>query len=261
MATRLLWYHQKIPTFLYFVWHSRTLFPATIYWKCGTQTRTRHISITNVVQRHGSEICKCFPGLHAFTGCDSVSAFSGKGKLTALKLAKRSPAFQELFQQLGMELELSHELFKSLQEFTCLMYSSNPGTKDVNELCYHLFCAWKGELESNQLPPCQDTLQKHCERANYQSAVWHRSLESSPPIPLTHWFWMVSRGWQAGHWLHDGGTGTQGCAWVPILPVQESLPVADLYLLKLKHWFAALSIFILNGDAAGTLIICQKYWS
>ena len=115
--------------------------PATIYWKCGTQTRTRYISITNVVQRHGSGICKCFPGLHAFTGCDSVSAFSGKGKLTALKLAKRSPAFQELFQQLGMELELSHELFKSLQEFTCLMYSSNPGTKDVNELCYHLFCA------------------------------------------------------------------------------------------------------------------------
>ena len=157
--------------------------PATIYLKCGTQTRTMYISITNVVQRHGSGICKCLPGLHAFTGCDSVSAFSGKGKLTALKLAKRSPAFQELFQQLGVEWELSHELFMSLQEFTCLIYSSNPGTKDVNELRYRLFCARKGELESNQLPPCQDTLQKHCERANYQSAVWRRSLESSPPIP------------------------------------------------------------------------------
>ena len=35
--------------------------PATIYWKCGTQTRTRYISITNVVQRHGSGICKCRP--------------------------------------------------------------------------------------------------------------------------------------------------------------------------------------------------------
>ena len=157
--------------------------PATMYLKCGTQTRTRFVSITNVFERHGSRICKCLPGLHAFTGCDSVSAFSGKGKLTALKLVKRRPAYQELFQQLGVEWELSNELFVRLQEFTCLMYSSNPGTRDVNVLRYRLFCARKGELESHQLPPCQDTLRKHCERANYQSAIWRRSLQCSPQIP------------------------------------------------------------------------------
>ena len=75
--------------------------PATMYLKCGTQTRTRFVSITNVFERHGSRICKCLPGLHAFTGCDSVSAFSGKGKLMVLKLGTRHPAYQELFQQLG----------------------------------------------------------------------------------------------------------------------------------------------------------------
>ena len=190
--------------------------PATIYLKCGTLTRTRYISITNVVQRHASGICQCLPGLHAFTGCDSVSAFSGKGKLTALKLAKRSPAFQELFQQLGVEWELSRELFMSLQEFTCLMYSSNPGTKDVNELRYHLFCARKGELESNQLPPCQDTLQKHCERANYQSAVWRRSLESSPAIPSP-----IGSGWC----LDDGKLAID---WM----TGEPAPMAVLELLS-----------------------------
>ena len=66
--------------------------PAGMYLECGTQTRTRFVSITNVFERHGSRICKCLPGLHAFTGCDSVSAFSGKGKLTALKFVKRRPA-------------------------------------------------------------------------------------------------------------------------------------------------------------------------
>ena len=66
--------------------------PATMYLKCGSQTRTRFVSITNVFQRHGSRICKCLPGLYAFTGCDCVSAFSGKGKQTALKLVKRRPA-------------------------------------------------------------------------------------------------------------------------------------------------------------------------
>ena len=61
--------------------------------------------------------------MHAFTGCDSVSAFSAKGKLIVLKL----------------------------------------GTRYVT---------------------LQDPLRKHCERANYQSAIWHRSLQSSPQIPL-----------------------------------------------------------------------------
>ena len=88
--------------------------PATMYLKCGTQSRTRFISITNVFERHGSRICKCLPRLHAFTVCDSVSPFSGKGKLTVLKLAKRRSACQELFQQLGVEWELSNELFVRL---------------------------------------------------------------------------------------------------------------------------------------------------
>ena len=84
----------------------------------------------------------------------------GKRKTDGVKLGKRRPAYQELFQQLGVEWELSDELFVRLQEFTYLMYSSNPGTKDVNVLRYRLFCARKGELESHQLPPCQDTLRK-----------------------------------------------------------------------------------------------------
>ena len=52
--------------------------PATIYWKCGTQTRTRYISITNVVQRHGSGICKCFPGLHLSLGVIVSALFQEK---------------------------------------------------------------------------------------------------------------------------------------------------------------------------------------
>ena len=168
----------------------KTHIPSTVYIKCGTQARTRYIDMTNVVQRHGSELCRCLPGLRAFTGCDSVSAFSGKGKLSALRLTKRHAKFRELFQVLGTEWEVSDELFTSLQEFTCFMYSSNPGTTDVNDLRYRLFCAKKGDLDSSQLPPCVDTLRKHCERANYQVAIWRRSLQRCPQIPSP-----VGHGW------------------------------------------------------------------
>ena len=61
-------------------------------------------SITSVVQRYGSGFYRCLPALHAFTECDSVSAFSGKGKLAALKLVKRNPELEEAFQQLGRDI-------------------------------------------------------------------------------------------------------------------------------------------------------------
>ena len=84
-----------------------------------------------------------------FLGYNTVSAFSGKGKLSALRLTKRHMKFRELFQVLGTEWEVSDELFTCLQEFTCFMYSSNPGTSEVNDLRYRLFCAKKGDLDSN----------------------------------------------------------------------------------------------------------------
>ena len=115
-----------------------------------------------------------------------------------------------------MEWELSDELFLRLQEFTRLLYFSNPGTKDVNVLRYRLFFARKGELESHQLPPCQDTLRKHCERANYQSAIWRRSLQSSPQIPL-----LIGSGWC----LKDGKLSID---WM----IGEPAPKAVLELLS-----------------------------
>ena len=84
----------------------KSFVPSSVYIKCGTQARTRYIGITHVVQRHGSEVCRCLPGLHAFTGCDSVSAFSGKGKMTALKLTKRHARFRELFHLVGTDWDL-----------------------------------------------------------------------------------------------------------------------------------------------------------
>ncbi|KAK3751112.1 hypothetical protein QZH41_016239, partial [Actinostola sp. cb2023] len=168
----------------------KVFIPSTIYLKCGTQTRTKYINITTVVQVHGSELCKCLLGLHAFTGCDTVSAFSGKGKLSALKMAKSNQAFCELFQQLGIDWQVNNELFLRLQEFTCMLYSSNSGTTSVNELRYRLFCARKGNLESSQLPPCEDTLRKHCDRSNHQAAIWRRSLQGCPHIPSP-----VGSGW------------------------------------------------------------------
>lgn len=77
---------------------------STMYLKCGTQNRTRYINMSNLAELHGDDLCDAFVGVHAFTGCDSASALTGREKLSALKLLEGSSTFQEHFKSLGTSL-------------------------------------------------------------------------------------------------------------------------------------------------------------
>ena len=46
------------------------------------------ITVTQVCEQLGVEVCRALPGLHALTGCDTVSSFTGKGKKAALDIVK-----------------------------------------------------------------------------------------------------------------------------------------------------------------------------
>ena len=101
--------------------------------------------------------------MHAFTGCDTVSAFAGKGKASALKLLLNDKKIQETFLELGSEWDLSRDLMDKLELFICLLYAPKAPSTKVNKLRYDMFCAKKGELESHQLPPCYDCLETFSE--------------------------------------------------------------------------------------------------
>ena len=129
--------------------------------------------------------------MHAYTGCDTTSAFAGKGKSSALKLLTTDRDVTEMFLQVGQDWDLSSELMDQLEAFTCRIYAPKTLSTEVNALQYHLFCAKKGEMESHQLPPCRDCLVKHAERANYQAAIWRRCFEKDPKVTSP-----VGRGWK-----------------------------------------------------------------
>ena len=166
-----------------------------MFQRRGTQNRIQFISITNIYNIIGHNVALALPGLHSFTGCDTTSAFAGKGKLSALKILKGSVQFQQLFQTFGNDWHLSEDKFEELEEFTCLLYGSKNGTKDVNVFRHELFCAKKGNIESFQLPPCKDTLHKHAQRACYQAAIWKSCLDGMVELPSP-----VNHGWE----IEDG---------------------------------------------------------
>ena len=118
----------------------KSFIPSSVFIKCGSQTRVKYIEVSRIVESVGATVCRSLLGFHAFSGCDTVSAFAGRRKVVGYRIVTRNVEFQEMFQQLGMEWNLSDDLHHSLQKFTCTMYCSTPGTSDINELRYRLFC-------------------------------------------------------------------------------------------------------------------------
>ena len=173
--------------------------------KCGSQNRVRYIDITKLMNAIGKDMCQALLGMHAFTGCDTVSAFFGKGKAKALRIVQTDNRYRETFKQLGKEWVISENTLKQLESFTCVLYDQiNCGKRTVNELRYKLFVAKRGEAEPSQLPPCKDCLIMHAARANYQVGIWRRCLEQEPniPYPIDHGWVMDAPGILSVDWMH-----------------------------------------------------------
>ena len=119
---------------------------APLFKKCGTRNRTRLVDITKVAASIGSKVCKALVGMHAFTGCDTVSAFGGKGKLRALQILKGNEEIQDYFIKVSEQWKPPPELQVRLEEFVCQLYAAKPSTTNIDELRYNLFCARKGDI-------------------------------------------------------------------------------------------------------------------
>lgn len=105
-----------------------------LFQKCGAKERKRIIDITKIAASMGADVCHGLIGMHAYTGCDTVSTFAGKGKLGALKLPRSSKEVQETFAELEQELNVAEKLMHKLENFTCLLFASKSGTKELNSL-------------------------------------------------------------------------------------------------------------------------------
>ena len=104
----------------------------------GSGSNNRIITITELEIKVGQEKCQAILGLHIFTGCDSISAFTGKGKTKPLGLMLESEAFCSACIALGCGWEVHDDILPDVQEFVCTLY----GQKDsagVNAAMHNLF--------------------------------------------------------------------------------------------------------------------------
>ena len=134
---------------------------------------------------------------HAFTGCDTVSAFTGRGKKTCWDVwssyAPVTSAFIDLSKQPG---DIPEHCLELCERFVVLLYDRASSSNSVNFACKKLY-ARKHNIDS--IPPTQDALIQHLRRAVLQSGhIWSQALVAHPVLPSPDkWGWTaVDDGWQ-----------------------------------------------------------------
>ena len=153
-------------------------FTGTLYFATGVNNNFRYIDMTKLSADIG-QLANILPGLHALTGADATSGFAGIGKKTAVSMAS---SCIDLIQNLGESFSCTDETLLSAEKFIVSLYKKTRcEDTSINCLRYSLFC--KTQKRNTYLPPCQDTLQQHIRRANYQAAIWALCLDGCPDIP------------------------------------------------------------------------------
>ena len=87
---------------------------------------------------------------------------------------------------------LSEETRPSTEQFVCSIYGYG-STSSINDVRLQMFSKVNRSVES--LPPSQDALHLHLDRANYQSFIWKKAVEpkSDCPLPTGHG-WVMENG-------------------------------------------------------------------
>ena len=154
----------------------------------GTGQQRKLVDLSALRQLLGSNVCSALPGLHAFTGCDSVSSFSRRGKKQSYKLIRSG--HWDAMKMLGASLSVSEDLVQLCEVFVCRLYGKG-SLSCVDDLRYELFCQ-SSRMSYAELPPTKDALRHHIQRANYQTYIWKTCLKhEAVPSPHQHG-WLVA---------------------------------------------------------------------
>jgi len=155
-------------------------------------------------------------GFHSFTGCDTISAFAGRGKVKPLKLMLNDSSYVHAFSQLGNQTQIV-DLLK-IKSFVCHMYGYK-GDFSVDELRYN----------------CTDALELHMMRANYQARIWKESL-----LQFHSNLDLLENGWTLDE---DGGFSIK---WMRCNPAPDEVLLKLWFLRNQNFLFKLISITLLE---------------
>ena len=168
---------------------------AQIWVAYGTGANFKYIPAHQISQSLGPRMTTALPGFHAFTGCDTVSCFAGRGKKTAFTTWRSYPDVTEAFMELSSSSPVINDRCMAiLERYVVLLYDRTSSSVNVNEARKQLFAQKGRSFEA--IPPSREALLQHAKRAAYQGGCcWGQALQPCPVIPSpSEWGWALRNG-------------------------------------------------------------------
>ena len=129
-------------------------FNVEIFVAFGTGNSFRCIEAHQLAQKLGPEKCVAISLFNSFTGCDTTSFFSGRGKMSAWTVWELFDDVTRVFCALPMNPDNIHTEMPVLERFVVLLYHKTSSKLEVNESRLELFSAMNRQIEKYTTNSC-----------------------------------------------------------------------------------------------------------
>ena len=122
-----------------------TQYPAANSWIAfGTGKNSTYLHINIISHALGKDKSTTLPVYHCYTGCDTTSAFCGKGKKSAWIAWNSYPEVTQAFNYIAANphtpVTIDAQHFQCLEHYTVVLYDKTNDLESVNDARRELFC-------------------------------------------------------------------------------------------------------------------------
>ena len=138
---------------------------AKLWIAFGAGKNFRYLPAHEMADALGPDRYVALPMFHAFTGCDMVSCFGGRGKRTAWDMWYAYDEVTPVFCALAATPDTVDNLLGPLERFVVLLYDHTSSQEFISGATKQLFTEKDRAIDG--LPPAQAALLQHTKRAAY----------------------------------------------------------------------------------------------
>ena len=139
-----------------------------IHYGVGRGRSARLIAVHEISASLGPTKCSVLPTFHALTGCDTTSAFYGKGKKTAWLTWEAYPNLTQALLTLSqVTAVVDAETLSVLERFVILLYDRTSECESLDFARKHMFTKKCKTMEN--IPPTANAFLQHIKRTVYQA--------------------------------------------------------------------------------------------
>ena len=166
----------------------------------GTGMNYTHYSINAICARLGERKSRSLPVFHSLSGCDTTSAFRGKGKKKFWQAWNAYEEVTDAFVHLAAHpfehLDLDSDSFQRIERLVVIVYDKTSNAMNVNSARMELFSQKSQAVD--KIPPTQNALLQHTRRAVYQAGIWTTCMlsQQTNPCPTDYAWAKVGNSWE-----------------------------------------------------------------